>query len=212
VLYVGTRGMPVYICGCELAAGVVNHAIAAHRRWSSICLVKNTGLCAQPMPITLFGLAPIFGWPTSSASFSQIPLYTYVFPMGVHGHLGLGVHILSRRICRCLPGLDATDGVGHFKPQGALSQHRGANSLLRWVLLRSRCQFSLLDHQTLHAAGARLPRGCLSAHPHRTWSTRGHKGMGCMAGTAPSHFTPSPSLLPHHLQPALLDRSPSCLR
>jgi hypothetical protein len=114
VLYVGTRGMPVYICGCELAAGVVNHAIAAHRRWSSICLVKNTGLCAQPMPITLFGLAPIFGWPTSSASFSQIPLYTYVFPMGVHGHLGLGVHILSRRICRCLPGLDATDGVGHF--------------------------------------------------------------------------------------------------
>ena len=52
------RWMPVYICGCELAAGVVNHAIAAHRRWSSICLVKNTGLCAQPMPITLFGLAP----------------------------------------------------------------------------------------------------------------------------------------------------------
>jgi hypothetical protein len=46
-------------CGCELAAGVVNHAIAAHRRWSSICLVKNTGLCAQPMPITLFGLAPL---------------------------------------------------------------------------------------------------------------------------------------------------------
>ena len=37
--------------------------------------------------------------------------------------------------------------MGHFKPQGALSQHRGANSLLRWVLLRSRCQFSLLDHQ-----------------------------------------------------------------
>jgi hypothetical protein len=53
------RWMPVYICGCELAAGVVNHAIAAHRRWSSICLVKNTGLCAQPMPITLFGLAPL---------------------------------------------------------------------------------------------------------------------------------------------------------
>src|SRR5512138_664208 len=47
-----------------------------------------------------------------------------------------------------------TDGVGHFKPQGALSQHRGANSLLRWVLLRSRCQFSLLDHQTLHSQPA----------------------------------------------------------
>jgi hypothetical protein len=45
-------------------------------------------------------------------------------------------------------GLVGTDGVGHFNPQGALSQHRGANSLLRWVLLRSRCQFSLLDHQT----------------------------------------------------------------
>ena len=39
--------------------------------------------------------------------------------------------------------------MGHFKPQGALSQHRGANSLLRWVLLPSSCQFSLLDHQTL---------------------------------------------------------------
>jgi hypothetical protein len=46
-------------------------------------------------------------------------------------------------------------GMGHFKPQGALSQHRGANSLLRWVLLRSRCQFSLLDHQIPHPA----PRG-----------------------------------------------------
>ena len=31
---------------------------------------------------------------------------------------------------------------------------------------------------------------------HSQHSTRGHKGMGCMAGTAPSHFTPSPSLLP----------------
>ena len=35
-------GMPL------VAVGVVNHAIAAHRRWSSICLAKNTGLCAQP--------------------------------------------------------------------------------------------------------------------------------------------------------------------
>ena len=34
--------------GLLYPAGVVNHAIAAHRRWSSICLVKNTGLCAQP--------------------------------------------------------------------------------------------------------------------------------------------------------------------
>ena len=30
-----------------MAAGVVNHAIAAHRRWSSICLAKNTGLCTS---------------------------------------------------------------------------------------------------------------------------------------------------------------------
>jgi hypothetical protein len=30
----------------------VNHAIAAHRRWSSICLAKNTGLCAQTPPIS----------------------------------------------------------------------------------------------------------------------------------------------------------------
>ena len=51
--------------------------------------------------------------------------------------------------------LAGTDGVGHFNPQGALSQHRGANSLLRWVLLRSRCQFSLLDHQTLHSPRSR---------------------------------------------------------
>ena len=61
-------------------------------------------------------------------------------------------------------GLVGTDGVGHFNPQGALSQHRGANSLLRWVLLRSRCQFSLLDHQTLHSHPCGLPALAESGH------------------------------------------------
>ena len=55
-----------------VAMGVVNHAIAAHRRWSSICLVKNTGLCAQPAMAKAsclcgfcdgYGLAPMDGHP-----------------------------------------------------------------------------------------------------------------------------------------------------
>ena len=66
-----------------------------------------------------------------------------------------------------------TDGVGHFNPQGALSQHRGANSLLRWVLLRSRCQFSLLDHQTLHSHHSRDAGGLdLQFHTSRRLGLR----------------------------------------
>jgi hypothetical protein len=47
-----SHGWPRLACAYNLwDKDEVNHAIAAHRRWSSICLVKNTGLCAQRPPI-----------------------------------------------------------------------------------------------------------------------------------------------------------------